>query len=199
MHSAQDYDCSAETPMENDGKDAIVEEGGDRDNMFECGMCEYKDRSLANVNLHKQHFTHTKDKHHCTHCSYSTSKRGMLYKHKKIHVKYSCEKCDFAHNRKERLRLHMISHEEERSFICKICKKALKHASSLTKHTNSHNVSYPCNKCGKTYKYPDQLTRHKATIHKVGQVKMHHCEHCAYESYRGDRVRDHIRRKHPHA
>ena len=191
MHSAQDYDHSAETG------ERVVEKGGDRDNMFECGVCNYKDRSLSNFNLHKRQ--HTREKYYCTNCSYSTGKRGMFYKHKKLHVKYSCEKCDFAHNRKQRLQLHMISHKEERNFICKICKKDLKHASSLTKHTNSHNKSYHCDKCDKKYKYPEQLTRHKATIHKVGQVKTHHCEHCAYESYRGDRVRDHIRRKHPHA
>ena len=177
MHSAQD---SAETPMENNGKETFVKKIGDSENMFACDICNsYTDNNLFKVQLHKRVHLYKVHLYHCTNCTYSTSKRGMLYEHKKTHVKYSCEECDFGSNRKEKLRLHMISHKPERNFICKICKKDLKHASSLTKHTNSHNKSYHCNICDKKYTYPEQLTRHKATIHKVGQVKTHHCEHCA--------------------
>ena len=197
MHSAQD---SAETPMENNEKETFVKKIGDSENMFACDICNsYTDSSSFNVKLHKRVHLYKVHLYHCTNCTYSTSKRGMLYEHKKTHVKYSCEKCDFAHNRRERFRLHMVRHEEEKNFICKICKKTYKHASSLTKHTNSHGVNYPCNKCNKKYTYQDQLKRHKALKHEEGHIKMHHCKYCAYKSFRADVLRNHMSAKHTHA
>ena len=111
-------------------------------------------------------------------------------------IKYSCDMCAYEN---QKLQSHLIRHGEARSFQCKVCKKTYKHASTLTKHTNSHGVNYPCNKCNKKYTYQDQLKRHKALKHEEGHIKMHHCEYCAYKSFRADVLRNHMSAKHPHA
>ena len=206
MSPKQDYDENdhtdyAEIPMENDGNDTTVEDNGDEYEVikYSCDMCAYENQSEVLVNIHKRHNNHSNVKYHCKKCSYSTSKREKLYKHNKTHVRHSCEDCGFATNRKEKLQSHLISHGEARSFQCKVCKKTYKHASTLTKHTNSHGVNYPCNKCNKKYTYQDQLKRHKALKHEEGHIKMHHCEYCAYKSFRADVLRNHMSAKHPHA
>ena len=193
MHSSQGR---GRAPVKNDKKETFVKGNDDSEATFVCNICNDYIDTLYNVQLHRHAHVYKKERYHCTRCTFSTSTRKLLFKHKKTHVKYSCKECDFGSNRREYLRVHMISHNPERNFICKICEKDLKHAPSLTKHVNAHNRSYDCNMCDKKYTYPENLTKHKEGIHGVGHVKTHHCEHCTYKSTRGDRVRKHMKSKH---
>ena len=197
----QNYNQVANAPMKSDEKNVTVEGNDDEGDMIKCDVCSYKDQSQTMVNLHKRRYGHTKDKYLRKHCPYSTGKKKMFYVHRATHVKYSCEValCDFTSNVFERLKAHMTSHSQERNFICKICQTDLKHASSLTKHVNAHIRTYDCDKCDKQYKYPENLHKHKAKTHGVGLVKTHHCEYCTYNSTRGDRVKKHMKSKHPRA
>ena len=187
----------ANTTMKNDEKNVTVEGNDDEGDMIECDDCSYKDKSQTTVNLHRRVHLYKKEKYHCSRCTFTTSTRKLYFKHKKTHVKYSCKKCDFGCNIRDYLRVHMISHNPERNFIWKIWQKDLKHAPSLTKHVNAHIRSYDCDRCDKKYKYPENLNKHKAGTHGVGHVKTHYCEHCTYNSTRGDRVRKHMKSKHP--
>ena len=173
----------------------------DKINMFSCDHCKYQIASSKIMDIHNRTF-------HNNHSNVNTIVKSVatLPVRGRSYTSTIKPMWDILVRTmvspligKKKLQSQLISHGEARSFQCKVCKKTYKHASTLTKHTNSHGVNYPCNKCNKKYIYQDQLKRHKALTHEEGHIKMHHCEYCAYKSFRADVLRNHMSAKHPHA
>ncbi|CAG2112165.1 unnamed protein product [Medioppia subpectinata] len=123
---------------------------------------------------------HTKERaYKCEECGKRFTTAHYLRVHKKIHTedsrKYRCSwvGCDSTFRTKQRLLVHMQSHEQLRQYPCDECDLRFNNRGSLYRHRQRHSGARPyvCDwpACGAAYKDLSMINRHKETHLAVKQ------------------------------
>ena len=85
-------------------------------------------------------------KYCCTYCTYSTSRKGDINKHERIHTgqrPFACADCGYSFTQSSHLKMHMLrKHSKEaRPFKCSSCTACFKSFSHLSRHRKAlHHV-----------------------------------------------------------
>merc|ERR1719312_1114501 len=89
---------------------------------------------------------------------------------------------------------HMMTHTDERPYLCCICSKSFTQSAHLKEHSMLHtNAIFTCDLCGKGYYQPQTLRRHKKTHNASNQFQ---CEDCGFSTTRAYLLTDHMRKNH---
>ncbi|KAJ8927824.1 hypothetical protein NQ314_019706 [Rhamnusium bicolor] len=113
----------------------------------------------------------------CPICKKTFYPKNKLTLHLRSHQKempYECPECSKKFSFAENLRRHALLHKGLKPFICDICKKGFLRKRSLDEHMNFHTgrIPYICSYCGKGFK---RLTDHASHIyhnHNVNKEKV---------------------------
>ncbi|XP_072023074.1 uncharacterized protein [Amphiura filiformis] len=138
--------------------------------------------------------------------------QGMEYKCNKCWVKFPTAEGLEKHNRKEthshpcpvcgkvqvskrQLRMHTITHLDERNFLCEECGASFKTKRDLSKHHMSHSDFKPfvCQECGKGFLFKNKLDRHRMTVHSNEKPFKCTIPNCDKAFSRRDKLNDHAR------
>ena len=138
--------------------------------------------------------------------------QGMIYKCNKCWVKFPNPEGLEKHNRKEthshpcpscgkvqvskrQLRMHMVTHVDERNFLCEECGASFKTKRDLKKHHMSHSdfKPYVCQDCGKGFLFKNKLDRHRMTVHSNEKPFKCTFANCEKAFSRRDKLNDHAR------
>lgn len=120
--------------------------------------------------------------------------RHRVEMHSDIDKPFECFDCRKTYKKLEHLRSHMVTHTNERNFICHVCGQAFFLGSELRKHIyNRHqNVRpYGCDQCKKTFKNRHALNKH-SVVHSG--VKPYVCMVCSERYAALSSLRIHERR-----
>ena len=138
--------------------------------------------------------------------------QGMEYKCDKCWVKFPTSEGLAKHNRKEthshpcpvcgkvqvskrQLRMHAVTHQDERNFLCEECGASFKTKRDLSKHHMSHSEFKPfvCQDCGKGFLFNNKLKRHRLTVHSNEKPFKCTVANCDKAFSRRDKLNDHAR------
>uniref|UniRef100_A0A1A7ZAP5 MYC-associated zinc finger protein (Purine-binding transcription factor) n=2 Tax=Nothobranchius TaxID=28779 RepID=A0A1A7ZAP5_NOTFU len=125
---------------------------------FSCPICQQRFKRKDRMSHHvRSHQGGVEKPYICPHCSKAFSRPDHL----NSHVRQTCESC-FA--TKDRLRAHMIRHEEK--VPCHICGKLLS-AAYITDHMRVHNQSqhHVCHLCNRSFTTLTYLRVHAQKHH----------------------------------
>ncbi len=82
---------------------------------------------------------------------------------------YRCELCDQNFASASQLVKHKQQHEEQKSFICELCRKLFTSQADLSKHQCVQEPSFQCNMCDRSFSSSHNLKRHKLLHVKDGR------------------------------
>jgi len=119
----------------------------------------------------------------CEICGKSFPYGDYLTRHRKIHIegprKYPCHLCKYSNWSLAHLKIHILTHSNEKNEICSQCGKAYVHRSFLLTHIKSAHVvqkiTFKCLVCDKDFSSQESLKRH-LLIHQG--LKQHECHLC---------------------
>jgi len=99
---------------------------------------------------------------------------------KHVAPQWICNICKLKFNREDTLDRHMLIHDENRpEYSCQLCRKTLKHYSSLTYHkTHKHSVQPPlfqCDVCENSFATRKTLQYH---LNVLPSLKPFQCPNC---------------------
>ena len=196
--------------------------------MFRCGCRGCMKRrsvnpeTLDSIRKEKMREYYKQMSHKCSKCWVKFPSLGSLDRHmKKESHHHPCSMCGKIQVSKRQLRMHMVTHQNERCFLCEVCGQNFKTKRDLNKHTFSHNNIRPfqCQECSKCFSFRNKMTRHMVTVHSAKKPfscdwpecgrafsrkdKLHdhakthlvtqpfRCKHCGKGFYRKDNLKDH--------
>ncbi|XP_071785376.1 uncharacterized protein [Asterias amurensis] len=174
----------------------------DKQDMFHCGCRSCMNRRLVNTesldNMRKEkmreYYKHMS--HKCSKCWVKFPSTGSLDRHMKTESHHHpCSKCGKIQVSKRQLRMHMVTHQDERCFLCEVCGRNFKTKRDLNKHTYSHNNVRPfqCPECTKCFSFKNKMTRHMVTVHSVKKPFMCEWSGCERGFSRKDKLHDHAK------
>ena len=105
-----------------------------------------------------------------------------------------CFTCDTGFARKDHLRRHQATHNEERKFKCMVCpdNRSFKRQNDLTKHMVRHyEPKFSCTQCGKKFYTSGDLSTHM----KYHFEPTYSCRKCGKKSYTLSDLKKHEKRK----
>lgn len=158
-----------------DGKqNPIVAIDGNRQNkkFYNCNECKKTFTQKARAFRHLQ-IVHNWDISSLPHCPEEPHDSSNSIKDKEACIEISvppslkrieCEKCGASIKGKRALKVHQLTHTEERKFCCTFdgCSFAFKTKGSMQRHMRRHTGERPfkCDLCGRTFRESGALTRH---------------------------------------
>lgn len=92
-------------------------------------------------------------------------KMGSLTKHKfELCI---CDYCQKTFHSKQSLRIHFLTHFDDRNYLCSECGFSSKTKSGMNNHMNTHtrNRKLPCEFCGSVMQAMGTLRTHQITQH----------------------------------
>ncbi|CAG2231230.1 KRAB [Mytilus edulis] len=149
---------------------------------YSCNECKLVFFSKSNFTSHLASETHQNHKPFiCKTCGKSFATDAYLKNHCLYEDKggdHKCTQCEATFSRASHLKDHMDMHTGIKSNICKICGKAYRFRSSLSRHSKTHEVaeglSYECDICNKTFTQKRYLQEHKKA-HNTESAKCTFC------------------------
>nr|CAD7400996.1 unnamed protein product [Timema poppensis] len=178
---------------------------------FECNYCGKKFKFKANLKEHiRYHTGRPRCKQRCDICTKKFLRRHELLVHlttDHLDITYmTCDTCNKICISERDLADHMISHSNERPFICLFCGRKFKRKSHLTRHETNHRyqqqglrpptprrkegLEFKCDLCGKNYSTKRQLQNHGFT--HTGE-RNYECQHCGKRLGQFGTLKRHIR------
>ncbi|GAB0097565.1 hypothetical protein DMENIID0001_132170 [Sergentomyia squamirostris] len=100
----------------------------------------------------------------CPRCRKSYASERTLRKHIENHPdSHTCPICSKQFYHKQGVKVHMITHSQERPFECEICKLRYKSKSTVRTHmfVHQHEKPFACSNCPKTFVSAFKLRFHK--------------------------------------
>lgn len=112
--------------------------------------------------------------------------------HKKDGERIICDRCSKPCNSMSALNGHLVSHSDERPFICNFenCGKSFKSKPSLAKHQETHSEKRICNICGLGLSSRATLLRHMV-VHQTNCERFE-CTFCSKKFKRSKALKIHL-------
>ena len=192
--------CSSRCASKNSLHDHIARHVKER--KFDCDECSFSTHDNTCLTRHVAAMHKKSMVFKCTFptCSYSTTHRGYIQKHQKIHDSdpavrspFPCTfpGCEFRANCKKDLNKHMNSRHNPnrtRDFNCPLCSKAFYSSAELNPHikfVHTKDVTFKCNLCDFEIYYRNGLKDHLLPKHGLGNAreKKFKCDKCDYRSF----------------
>ena len=113
-----------------------------------------------------------------------------------------CTACTFCHHSfasHEELVRHMATHrQEERTYVCRICRKTFKQQAHRDAHIRTHTNDRPyiCEHCGQPFKQYGHLKRHILRRHTDRALLPHACSKCSQKYATKWDLEEHFRANH---
>ncbi|XP_035679655.1 zinc finger protein 729-like [Branchiostoma floridae] len=133
-------------------------------------------------------------KYSCPNCVFRSRGYKALQKHlaEESHS-HMCKVCGRICTSRELLKSHMVSHNDQNSFLCEECGRGFKSSDAMRRHRlqkHSEQRNHICPHCGLRFKLSNKLGRHIRTVHATD--KPHKCHLCDRAYTRRDKLRDHL-------
>ena len=172
-----------------------------------CVKCGRSFASSSNLRTHLN--THTDERRYqCEQCGKLFRRRCGKAEHiRHVHEKvkaHRCTCCPRAYTTLKGLKVHMMSHTNERPYECPNCPKRFKTATVLDLHLVTHTGErrFACSFCGQRFGQKTAARMHERTQHSEDGGRSHECELCG-QRFNKRSIRDaHVRRHNgikPHA
>ncbi|XP_031635835.1 zinc finger protein 43-like isoform X2 [Contarinia nasturtii] len=140
---------------------------------LKCLNCDFSTNKKERLIEHKTR-NHQNYKVVCNICKAVLSSKRGLSSHMRVHRrtdedrKYTCAICKKKFHKKAWKR-HLLSHSNEKPFVCEFCGQAYKYNGDLMQHKRHRHVGdnlYACENCPKRFRYKSQFVRHKHVCSK---------------------------------
>ncbi|XP_077497935.1 uncharacterized protein LOC144108617 [Amblyomma americanum] len=133
-----------------------------------CEKCDDLFTKQYNLEMHtrRKHWHSTEGIHHCTHCTYTSTRKADIIRHERTHVGRRdsvCHLCQKRFSRPDTLKVHMIIHSAEKPYECSQCGKKFRERAHARRHEQViHSRRYPltCPRCGAGAEDVTRLRRH---------------------------------------
>ncbi|KAI5748711.1 hypothetical protein M8J76_001351 [Diaphorina citri] len=141
------------------------------DTKFPCRLCSQEFGTKKQRKKHERKDHETRGVFSCDLCSYTSTRKYYLVKHKSRHIKeYTvfCKKCQLGFLSKNELNVHNIKQHDAQPHTCPVCKKIFVNKFNLTTHKKLHlpmNRNHQCDTCGKSFTGNNHLKRHIYSVH----------------------------------
>ncbi|XP_071758728.2 zinc finger and BTB domain-containing protein 48 [Centroberyx gerrardi] len=165
-----------------------------------CPTCDKAFRSKYYLKVHNRR--HTGEKPFvCLKCGKRYFRKENLLEHESRNCArvqtYSCPTCSSTFNRKQELRLHVISHTGDMPNKCSSCPDQFMHKRDLTIHMiKIHGFPKPhaCAQCTKSFLTRTELRVHEAAKHRGEKPFV--CEECGHRASSRNGLQMHIKAIH---
>lgn len=163
--------------------------------------CEYCSKSFTQNGDLKRHLKRHRSElpFHCSFCTerFSDDVTRQTHENACSSRKFKCKICEFECTENETLKVHVLVHNQERRFICDICKANFRLRHHLTAHRKRCNENqerkFSCDICTESFKLKQLLTAHRK-IHKINQEKKkYQCHICKKQFYMESNLETHMK------
>ncbi|XP_077501362.1 uncharacterized protein LOC144112391 [Amblyomma americanum] len=136
--------------------------------LFACEKCGDLFTTQYNMEMHtrQKHCQSTQGISHCTHCTYTSSRKSDIIRHERTHAdnrNYVCNLCQKRFSRPDNLKVHMAIHTRDKPYECGQCGKRFRQHIHAKHHEQIiHFRRYPlhCPRCGAGAENVAKLRRH---------------------------------------
>ncbi|XP_038221156.1 zinc finger protein 711-like [Zerene cesonia] len=143
---------------------------------YQCYHCKFITNDTADYEYHVA--SHSNVLHCCESCSYTTSSKLLLARHRDKHAKekknkdkrFKCPLCNYRAKHNMSLVYHMSTHEAKSAFECEKCGFFTNTKELVLEHLQSCGKAFRCNHCTFTTKWKGALKRHLVSMHPDDQV-----------------------------
>ena len=143
-----------------------------------------KNTEKFNENFRNKNYDNQSQKHTCSECNVTVSRKCYLKKHIKVfHLKefrFGCSQCDFQCYDQCQLSEHLDrAHKKSKPFKCGLCSFETSYKTALARHIDSvHKKLKPfkCDLCSRECSHKGDLVRHINEVHK--NIKPFQCDQC---------------------
>ena len=111
---------------------------------------------------------------------------------------HHCSVCDYATDRRGRMRDHEICHLGIRDFCCSQCDKRFMTRATLLEHVRCVHTAktLACAQCSYVSSTRRHLVEHTQVMHTYRDMRPYHCSYCDYRSSISGNCRKHCKVKH---
>lgn len=144
-----------------------------RELKYACAFCDKKFHVWHTRKQHVMQYHTGEYSYQCNVCQQKFCVSSSYKKHMRIHTgeklpkKEKCDICSKEFENPGRLRIHLVSHSQERNVKCEFCDKTYKTNKSLKVHLRNHTgeKNYECPVCGVGFTQNLLLRNHVTSKH----------------------------------
>ena len=180
-------------PQNNTIEQTKIEKQNEPKESVVCNICGMEFKKLSFLKYHMKFVHNGKLGFYCEPCDKYFRDKGNQRQHQEaVHEKikkYKCEKCEKSFTTKRNLKLHQVPKKP-----CMVCGKKFS-SDRLRIHMISHSEERNaiCCFCDKTYKTTYQLKAHIKVVHEgIKQIGNHKCHLCPYATSNNRVLNEHI-------
>ncbi|XP_055607565.1 zinc finger protein 436-like isoform X2 [Uranotaenia lowii] len=163
-----------------------------------CDKCSARFTFRGSLLSHLK--THADRTYVCEICLKSFFTSSTLQSHRLLHThdkKFKCTEpnCTKSFLRKADMHIHLVSHSDERPYVCEICSSRFKSKAHLVHHGKVHTKAkpYKCDRCERAFGTYSARKFHQLSHDGIHPYK---CKYCEKIYQRNTKLQVHIRRMH---
>ena len=165
-----------------------------------CDVCSKSFKTSRALHRHTTN-KHTGVSYKCSLCEFQTSWKGSLKTHyvtkhdSESRPLHKCPECPFTTRSALYITRHVLTHRDERPFMCEHCGKSFKADTVLRAHLEMHDDTkqYPCDKCEYVGNSKGALYSHRAS-HITKELMQYRCRQCDWVGRRKSELQVHQRK-----